>query len=99
MGKIDHRRLTRSQYEALGREFFSTCQSARSVKQLSKFLNGMLTPSERIMIARRIRVAKKVLKKQGQVAIQDQLGVGQSTVDTVERFLEKMGPEEKRMLR
>jgi Trp operon repressor len=99
MGKIDHRHLSRQQYESLGREFWKTCQSAGSVKQLTTFIDHILTPSERVMLTRRIRIAKKLLQKKGQIQIQDEMGVGQSTVDTVERQLEKMGPEEKRMLK
>ncbi|MDA0376697.1 MAG: Trp family transcriptional regulator [bacterium] len=99
MGKIDHRHLSRQQYESLGREFSKTCQSASSVKNLTTFIDHLLTPSERVMLSRRMRVGKKLLQKKGQLHIQEELGVGQSTVDTVERLLEKMGPGERKILK
>lgn len=97
MGKIDHRHLSKAQYESLGREFSETCHSASSVKNLTTFIDHLLTPSERVMLSRRIRIAKKILQKKGQLQIQDELGVGQSTVDTVERSIEKMGPSERKI--
>lgn len=99
MGKIDHRDLSKAQYESLGREFWKTCQSADSVKQLTTFIDHLLTSSERVMLTRRMRIAKKLLQKKPQLHIQDELGVGQSTVDTVERLLEKMGPGERKILK
>ncbi|MBT5237441.1 hypothetical protein HOL63_03670 [Candidatus Peregrinibacteria bacterium] len=99
MGKINHRDLSRQEYESLGRELHKTFAKADSVVRLTKFIDLLLTPSERIMLSRRIRIAKKIVQKEGQIHIQEELGVGQSTVDTVERLLEKMGPKERRMLR
>ena len=98
MGKIDYRKLSRKEYETLGHEFWNTCSHAGSVKQLTKFIDSFLLPSERVMITRRIQAAKQFPQKKPQVEIQEELSIGQSTVDTVQRLLEKMGPKELEML-
>ena len=99
MGKINYRTLSKKEYEKLGREFWSTCNKAGSVKELTRFIDSFLLPSERVMITRRMQAAKQFEKNALQTDIQDELQIGQSTVDTVQRILETMGPEEKKMLK
>ncbi|MBU2213895.1 hypothetical protein KJ996_04650 [Patescibacteria group bacterium] len=81
MGKIDYRRLSKKSYVFLGREFRKTCTSATSVAQLTRFIDGLLLPSERVMFARRIQAARKLLKEDPQTKIMSELNIGQATVD------------------
>jgi len=99
MGKINYRTLSKKEYEKLGREFWNTCNKAGSVKELTKFIDSFLLPSERVMITRRILAAKQFEKKRLQTDIQDELQIGQSTVDTVQRVLDTLGPGERRILK
>jgi uncharacterized protein YerC len=98
MGKIDYRSLKRQKYEQIGQQFWGTMSSAKNVKELAKFMDGLLSPSEKIMVSRRIQVAKKLIKGKSKFSIQEELQVGQSTVESVKRWLEKAGPETRRML-
>lgn len=99
MGKIDYRKLKRAQIELLGREFWQTCTKAKDARELTRFLEGLLLPSEKVMMSRRIQVAKKILQGTSQLEVQRTLGVGQATVDKVEAWLRRAGPETKRLLR
>lgn len=99
MGKVDYRTLKRRQLQLLGREFWQTCTAARNAKELTRFLEGLLFPSEKVMMARRIQIAKKILRGSTQAEIQSTLGVGQATVDKVEAWLRRTGPETRRLLR
>ncbi|MBU0458691.1 helix-turn-helix domain-containing protein [Patescibacteria group bacterium] len=87
MGKIDYRQLKKSSYELLGREFWTTCNSAKSTEQLTRFINGVLSPSETVMVARRIQAAKRLLNKEPQTKVMKDLNIGQSTVDKVEQWI------------
>ncbi|MBT3293430.1 hypothetical protein HN512_00130 [Candidatus Peregrinibacteria bacterium] len=98
MGKIDYRSLKRQKYEQIGQLLWGTMSSAKNVRELSKFMEGLLSPSEKIMVSRRIQVAKKLIKGKSKFSIQEELQVGQSTVESVKRWLEKAGPETRRIL-
>tara|TARA_Y100000310_G_C20412101_1_gene682518 strand:- start:10 stop:312 length:303 start_codon:yes stop_codon:yes gene_type:complete len=99
MGKVDYRKLKREQIKLLGREFWQTCVAAKNTQELTRFLEGLLLPSEKVMMARRIQIAKKILQGATQSEVQSTLGVGQATVDKVEAWLQRAGPETKRLLR
>ena len=98
MGKIDYRRLSRKAYSLLGQDFWKTCTSAPSVEQLTQFIDGLLLPSEHVMVARRIKAAKMLLKKESQTTIMRELNIGQATVDKVEQWLAKADESSKKML-
>ncbi|MBU2259294.1 hypothetical protein KKC44_01690 [Patescibacteria group bacterium] len=98
MGKIDYRRLSRNTYTLLGREYWKTCKSASSVEQLTRFMNGLLLPSERVMMARRIQAAKRLLNKEPQTKIMRELNIGQATIDKIEQWLATADKGSKKML-
>ena len=99
MGKLDYRRLSRSAYQAMGREFWTTCGKAKNVQELTRLIDGVLLPSERVMITRRLRVAKRILKGDAQTKIMDDLNIGQATVDKVENWLFTADPSTRRILK
>ncbi|MCK5020599.1 MAG: hypothetical protein KAS32_26505, partial [Candidatus Peribacteraceae bacterium] len=94
----NYRQLKKSEIESLGKLFWNTCKSAKNVDELTRFIEGLLLPSEKIMVARRIKIAKEIIAKKPQTKIQVEMHVGQSTVDSVEEWLAKSGPEVERIL-
>lgn len=56
------------------------------------FLKELLTPSERIMLGRRIWIARLLLQGYTQADIATELGVGFSTISRVEKWLQKQMP-------
>lgn len=65
-----------------------TAASAIHGRQAMKlFLRDLLTESERIMLGRRIMIARKLLAGQSHRAIESQMKVGKDTVWRVQRWL------------
>ena len=60
---------------------------AEEKNETKSFLNDVLTESEKIMIGRRILVAKKLLAGQSYRDITREMGVGLDTVHKVKRWL------------
>lgn len=56
------------------------------------FLRDLLTPSERIMLGRRIWIARLILQGASTLDIERKLRVGQNTVTRVERWLHDQFP-------
>lgn len=52
------------------------------------FLKDLLTESERLMLGRRIMIARLLLRRQTYDAVRRRLGVGYATIARVERWLE-----------
>lgn len=99
MAKIQYRELQRKTYQALGKELWQTMASAKNVEDLARFIEGALLPSEKVMLARRIRIAKKLLDETPPTTIQSELHVGQSTIETVKQWLFTAEESAKRMLK
>lgn len=59
---------------------------------MKTFLKDLLTESERIMMGRRILIARLLLSGKTYAEIKDDLRVGNSTIRTVERWLNDQFP-------
>lgn len=67
----------------------SAIQGRESVKL---FLRDLLTPSERIMLGRRIIIARKLLNNETHEEIVRSLGVGYDTIVRVQKWLDDQMP-------
>jgi uncharacterized protein YerC len=56
-------------------------------KETEDFFHNFLTPSEKIILARRLRVAKMLLQGYSQVQVRKKLGVGVSTIQFVQNWI------------
>lgn len=81
------------------REFITTLDAlytaASSVKgrdAVKLFLRDLLTPSERIMLGRRVIIARLILKGETYEAIRHRMKVGQATIAKVDRWLKDQLP-------
>ncbi len=91
-GKVSPRKLGHRERVELTDELLTTLRAIMRLKNPSLLLN-LLTASEHIMLARRIQTAKRLLAGNTFVEIRSDLGVGQATVEVVERLLKEHFPE------
>lgn len=72
---------------------FEAAKVARDSKQLEKFLDGLLTPSEQIMLGRRIWVSRLILENKRYDEISERLLIGHNTIAKVELWLRGLLPD------
>ncbi len=60
---------------------------AKNRNEVKSFINDLLTESEKIMLGRRIVIAKKLMARQSYENIVQELGVGLDTVYRVKKWL------------
>jgi uncharacterized protein YerC len=66
---------------------YTAAGTVRGRQAMKLFLRDLLTESERIMLGRRIMIARKLLAGESHRAIEAQLGVGKDTIWRVQRWL------------
>jgi uncharacterized protein YerC len=75
-------------YELIG-NFLESVISLKDRQDVIDFFVGLLTPSELLMISRRIKIAQEILEGSSYFDIQEKLGVGSLTVAKTEKWLRK----------
>ncbi len=88
MSKFDYRGLSGQERMKLIDELTEALFTFEHKKQLREFLQRLLTPSEIFMLARRLEVAEGLLEGKSYVTIREELGVGISTIQKVDSWLE-----------
>ncbi len=68
-------------------DLFELIVSLRNKEETVEFLIGLLTPSEILMIARRIQIAKMLLEEDNYEVIRKKLKVSHQTINKVEHWL------------
>lgn len=99
MGKVDYRKLSPKQYESLHDEVQRTLSALGLRSDGLALLLGLLTESEVVMFARRIQIARKLLRGESVKTISDTLRVGEDTVHSVDRWLSKTFPDYRNTLK
>jgi uncharacterized protein YerC len=72
---------------------FEAAKTAQNSKELEKFLSGLLTPSEQIMLGRRIWISRMILENKRYDEIGARLHVGSGTIAYVECWLRGLLPD------
>jgi len=78
--------------------FFGLISNLKTKQEIIDLFVGLLTPSESLMLARRLQVAKKILDGKGFEEIRKEVGVGFETIAKVERWLYKRDEAYKKVL-
>ncbi len=73
-------------YRIIG-ELFELIVNLRTKKEVIDFLIGLFTPSETLMIARRVQIAKMLLEEDNYEIIRKRLKVSNQTISKVEHWL------------
>ncbi len=72
---------------------FEAANTAKDAKQMKRFLEGLLTPSEQIMLGRRIWISRMILENKRYDEISERLHVGHGTIAGVELWLRGLLPD------
>lgn len=84
--------LTQKEYIQTVDMLYTAASSVKGRDAVKSFLKDLLTPSERIMLGRRIWIARLLLKGIPQVEIGQKLKVGPNTIARVQRWLKDQMP-------
>lgn len=87
MAKFDPYSLSLKERNKVLNEFYSLVSSLRTRGQIINFFKDLLTPSEAVMLARRIQIAKMLLRGDNYEEIKRKLKVGADTIIRVQRWL------------
>lgn len=87
MGKFDYAKLSMKERQALIEPFVEALHAMKEKDQLREFLSCLLTPSEFIMLGRRMQIAENLLQGKSYETIHKETGVGFSTIQSVDSWL------------
>jgi uncharacterized protein YerC len=90
--KVKQTKLTKKQIIETLDSLYTAAGTVRGRDAMKRFLRDLLTPSERIMLGRRIVIARRLLAGEGYDAIRTDMGVGRSTIAKVHRWLSDQLP-------
>lgn len=86
------RELSKKEYVATLDALYTAASSVRGREAMKMFLRDLLTQSERIMMGRRIIIARMLIAGEPHRVIEKQLRVGTTTISRVQRWLEDQFP-------
>ncbi|HFC76791.1 MAG TPA: hypothetical protein ENJ27_01025 [Candidatus Moranbacteria bacterium] len=78
----------KERFQVVG-EFFDVVAELNGKQDVIDFFIGLLTPSEALMLARRIQIAKLIMEDNNYEEIRMRLGVGLRTIQSVHKWLHK----------
>ena len=84
--------LTKKQRVETLDALYTAASSLRGRDQMKLFLRDLLTESERIMLGRRILIARKLLAGETYDYIEENMGVGRDTIWRVQGWLSDLMP-------
>ena len=88
MAKMEYRKLGIGNRKIVERELLDMLLPSKKKDDAIKAFLSMLTPSEKLMIARRIQVAKHLIAGKSYLQIRKRLKVGFDLITTVDRWLD-----------
>lgn len=91
MSQVSKRVLSREARERIFEIFWQSLASCSDQKTVAKFLEDLLTPTEKIMLAKRVSIAFLLLKGYSYRVINDSLKVSNPTIWTVNLWLKEKG--------
>ena len=79
-------------------DFFELISSLKTKQEVIDLFIGLLTPSESLMLARRLKIAKLILAGKNFEEIRKDMGVSFETISKVERWLHERNGAYKKVL-
>jgi len=98
MAQVSRHPLSKIIYERIFEIFIKSIVSIKDKKEAEDFLNDFLTPTERIMLAKRLAIAVLLTKGYDYASIRKILHVSFSTVASVSVFLKYTGEGYKKVV-
>lgn len=90
--KVKPKTLTKEQNIETHDALYTAAGSLRGRNAMKLFLRDLLTPSERVMLGRRILIAQRLLAGASYRRISKNLKVGKATIERVHRWLQDQLP-------
>lgn len=90
--KIKARDLTKEQKIETLDALYTAASSLKGREAMKLFLRDLLTESERVMLGRRILIARRLLNGENMRVIAEEMKVGFDTISRVERWLSDQMP-------
>jgi uncharacterized protein YerC len=90
--KIRPQNLTREQKIETLDALYTAASNVKGRQAVKSFLKDLLTESERIMLGRRIIIARKLIAGESYAEIIESLAVGKDTIAKVDRWLKDQFP-------
>lgn len=87
MSKFDHTQLSRKDRQELITPLAQALTHIKKPEEMREFLSRLLSPSELVMISRRFKIAEQLVEGATYHSIREKMGVGFSTIQTVEKWL------------
>ena len=88
----------KEKYRIIG-EFYEAVSGLKNKKEVIDFFIGLLTPSEALMMARRIQIAKLILEDKSYDEIKKESRVGTDTINKTDKWLNNSGEEYNKWIR
>ena len=88
MAKFDPVKLTLKEKQELIAPLIEALYRLKTREQIREFISRLLTPSELVMLGRRMVVAEKLVRGKSYETIRKETGVGFSTIRNVDGWLE-----------
>ncbi|MCD5382454.1 MAG: Trp family transcriptional regulator [Candidatus Pacebacteria bacterium] len=89
--------LTKKQKDRIFTALETAAGTVKSSTGSKKLIEDLLTESEKIMIGRRILIARELIAGSTYDAIVDEYGVGKDTITRIAQWLEEQLPEHKKV--
>lgn len=87
MSKFDPKKLEYETQDKIWDEFCAVIASFNNFQEIKNFLKDLLNRSERMMLARRLQIAKYLEAGKTYSEIKEKMRVGKTTIARVERWL------------
>ena len=98
MTKVESARIPRGQRKELEEEFLDVLMKFKLTEEGKHFMKDLLTESEVVMLARRLRIARQLLQGRSYRLIAKNLHVGLDTIEKVHHWLDAKFEDYRRML-
>lgn len=95
MSRFNYRRLTSQKRAELLNQLCQVVLAIKKPADMRQFLQRLLTPSEITMLARRLEVARALAQGKSPETIREEIGVGYSTIHSIEQWLEYITDDKK----
>ncbi|MGW8185065.1 MAG: YerC/YecD family TrpR-related protein [Candidatus Moraniibacteriota bacterium] len=87
MSKIKPYEIDKKEKKEIINEMFEVIECLKTKQEIIDFLLGLFTASEALMMARRIQIAKLILRKKSYLDIREKVGASSHTIQRVEQWL------------
>ena len=98
MAQVSKRKLTPKTEVRLFKIFWETISELKGPINVEEFFTDLLTPTERIMLAKRLAIAVMLLKGYGYESIENSLKVTSGTISSVALWLKHSGSGYRKMV-